>query len=87
MAMDKNRLGAALWAAVKATTTFNPTISPVEDAKGLALWTTVADQIIQEVIGHSVVTVNSFTASVSGVQSGGSSSGNLTGTGTGTITS
>lgn len=85
MAMDKTRLGSALWTAVKAV---QPTAPPslTEDAKGLAVWTDVADQIIQEVIANSVVTITTFSATAPGIQTGSGVSGTITGTATGKVT-
>lgn len=56
MAMDKDRLGSAIWTAVKALYSYGPDMTPTMDAAGLLLWKTVADKIILEIQGHAVVT-------------------------------
>lgn len=82
MPLDKDRLGAALWARVKSLESYSPGIGPAEDARGLAQWKGIADEIIKEFKDNAVVPVN--VASVTAVQPGGGTSG--PGTGTGTIT-
>ena len=72
MAMSKTVLGAALWANVKATQTFSPAISSGDDAKGLALWTTIADAIITEITTHGVVNHGTFVDSVTSAPISGS---------------
>ena len=82
MALDKDRLGAALWARIKSNESFSPPIGGPEDARGLQQWTGIADEIIKEFVQNAVVPVT--VANVTGVTPGGGSSG--PGTGTGTIT-
>lgn len=87
MAMNKNTLGSALWTAVKATTVFTPSISVVDDAKGLQVWTTVADQIIQHIISSAEIKVDTFAVTVSGVSTGSGSTSSVAGNVTGKVTS
>lgn len=50
MALDKNRLGNAIWAAVKQVYgPYTPAISPFYEQRGIDLWTAVADEIIKEI--------------------------------------
>ncbi len=55
MAMDKDRLGTAIWTAIKALHTYNPAITAPMDAAGLLLWKEIAEEIILEIQGHAVV--------------------------------
>lgn len=80
MAMDKDRLGAAIWTAVKAQTSFGAELDATQDAKGLALWKAIANQILLEITGHAVV---SSTTSTPGATAGPTT---LPGTGTGAVT-
>lgn len=79
MAMDKDRIGTAIWTAVKALYSYSPSITPAADAAGLALWKVISDQIILEIQGHAVVT---STTSTPGAQAGPTT---LPGTATGTV--
>lgn len=50
MAMDKNRLGDAIWAAIKATYgAYMPAMTSQYDTLGRDLWRAVADEIISEI--------------------------------------
>ena len=63
--LDKDRLGAAIWAAVKTVGgPYTPAISPALDAQGLNLWTKVADEIIKEFAANSDVAPGTFTVTV-----------------------
>lgn len=78
MAMDKSVLGAALWNRVKSTQSFAPALTSDQDAAGLALWTDIADELINHIKANAVVTVTSAVAT--GVTSGPSTAP-VTGTG------
>ncbi len=80
MALDKDRLGLALWTRVKTETSFGGALTPALDAKGLSLWTGIADEIIKEFIGNAVVT---GTTATPGAQAGPAT---LPGTFTGLVT-
>lgn len=56
MARSGDDLGAAIWAAVKATQTFSPALSSADDAKGLALWKAIANAFYTYDNAHAVVT-------------------------------
>lgn len=58
---DPTRLGTAIWTAVKAQESFSPSLSPADDAKGLALWIAIATQILLECTANAVITPDSFT--------------------------
>ena len=55
MSLDKDRLGTAIWTTIKAQESNSPAISPAQDAAGLALWKSIAKEIIDEITGHAVV--------------------------------
>lgn len=69
MALDKDRLGAAMWTAVKNLNTYGTSMTSAADAKGLAHYKAIADEIIKEFIGNAVVT---GTTETPGAQAGGS---------------
>lgn len=87
MAVDKTRLGLALWTKIKTHTAFNPAITPALDAEGLSLWTDVADEILKELVtnmktlpGNLTVTPGSFAAggdAVTGVGTVSAGKGNV----------
>jgi len=60
--LDKDRLGAALWARVKLESGgYTPGIGPVQDAQGLQLWKGIADEIILEFTANAIVPVQPGT--------------------------
>lgn len=83
--MNKDVLGAAMWAAVKTTQSYSPSCDATCDAKGLAIWTKVADSIIVHIKANAVVKINTFTATAPNVQTGVGTSGNITGTAAGIV--
>jgi hypothetical protein len=88
MAMDKTRLGDAIATRIMAR---NPEtgayMSPEQIAQMKLYWQDVAQEIIAEIIAHSVITVNAWSAQAPGVATGAGTSSTITGTATGGVTS
>lgn len=55
MSLDKDRLGSAIWTTIKAQESYSPAISPSQDAAGLALWKSIAKEILDEIKNNAVV--------------------------------
>lgn len=54
--LDKDRLGAAFWNKVKNVGgPFTPAIGSAQNAQGLALWTAIAEELINEIKTNGVI--------------------------------
>lgn len=83
MALDKDRLGDAIAAAVQAQGITAGT--PISTGQLQTMWRAIAKEIIDEFTGHAVVTSTVAVASVTGVTPGAGASGPGTGSATGNI--
>lgn len=70
MSLNSDRLGSAIWTAVKSLESYSPAISGAQDAAGLALWQAVAAQIVTEFTGNALVEPGTFTTPTGGPVSG-----------------
>lgn len=85
MAMDKDRLGDAIRAAVDAVTLAETGETPASSQFRIDMFRAMAEAIIGEITGYAEVATNVAVASVTGVTTGTGTSGTGTGSGTGTI--
>ena len=65
MALDKDRLGAALWARVKSENgPYTPPMAGAQEAQGLKFWKGIAGELINEIKNNGDIDLASADVSI-----------------------